>query len=384
MKYVVFGAGRMGRAVLWHLLMSPSTTSVKVVDASQNTLNNITKEVLAEKLGHKVSVEKTDGFPPYDSYVHSENVCIATAGYKSYVELTKACIKKGVSMVDLGGNRDVVLAQKELNDQAKAAGVTIVPDCGLAPGMIGILGMHAFQVLQHHKCTDIDVNMRVGGLPMNPDPKNPFKYTLTWSPDGLINEYQIPADELRNNQLIKVEALTECEEVRINTPWNKVEFEAFVTGGGSSNLPELLQGKARNVNYKTLRYRGHCAIMNGFKHLGFFDDQKQRKSLVDVLEQKLTQPDNDDLVIARAGARGLLGNNKPTIVLYEIFCAKDHKRNFSAMAQTTGYSAAIVAQMIADGSVKTKGVVDGEVAVPGDAFIDRLRKSGIKLEVTQR
>lgn len=403
-KYVVFGTGRMGRAVAWHLVNDPTTESVKLTDVDNVALSALGKEFLDANLGHKVSLYRTSEGSRWNedltepaalsNVLAGADVCIATCGYKEYVKLTQACIDKKVGMVDLGGNRDVVIEQKTFDAAAKEAGVTIIPDCGLAPGMIGILGMHAFQTVAHRKCTNIDVNMRVGGLPMNPGSveQNPLQYGLTWSSDGLINEYVIPADVLLNGALTQIPALSECEDVVIKTPWDKQEFEAFVTGGGSSNLPFLLQGKARNVNYKTLRYRGHCAIMNGLRQLGFFESAlfgypdrtmlTPRQMLVRQLDTKLQLADGDDLVIARAGARGVLGNGSPTFSIYEIFCAKDHERNFSAMAQTTGFSAGIIAQLIANGNVKLKGVVDGELAVPGDKFIAALQKTGIKIQGT--
>jgi saccharopine dehydrogenase-like NADP-dependent oxidoreductase len=126
--------------------------------------------------------------------------------------------------------------------------------------------------------------------------------------------------------------------------------------------------------------------MRGIQRLGFFSNDFKvantglRDVLTQALQQNLTSSDDDDLIIARAGARGTLGK-KLTMVLYEIFCTKNHKKGFSAMAQTTGYSAAIVAQLIADKSIKLTGVVDGELAVPGEEFVTRLQKTGIKVQI---
>lgn len=384
-RYVVFGAGRMGRAVAHHLTNASSTESIALVDSSSGALNLLADELPNEKVTfhHIIDMKDLELF----NVLNQADVCVATAGYQSYVELTELCIKAHCGMVDLGGNRDVVNEQKSLSEAALSSKVTVIPDCGLAPGMIGILGMLAFQRLSP-LCTNIDVNMRVGGLPAVPGSieDNPLQYALTWSSDGLINEYEIPADELRNNELIQVPALSGCENVTIKTPWSIHEYEAFVTGGGSSNLPFILSGKARNVNYKTLRYRGHCAIMKAFKTLGFFNNEEPlngvglRQALTHALDKNLQLKDGNDIVIARAGARGTTKQGKSSYVIYEVFCSKDHNRNFSAMAQTTGYSAAIIAQMIADKTITLHGVVDGEVAVPGDEFVTRLRSTGIRVQ----
>jgi lysine 6-dehydrogenase len=382
-KYAVVGTGRMGRAVAWHLINDPKTEVVKLFDVNDRVAAALGKEFLAANLGHKVEVIQCDSGGMASKLYHrldDVDVVVATCGYQHYVDLTKHCAEKGIGMVDLGGNRDVVEKQKAFHDVAQTNGATIIPDCGLAPGLIGILGMHAFQVIEHRKAIDIGVHLRVGGLPRNPGSldENPLQYELTWSADGLINEYEIPADELRDGVLIKVAALSEKENAVIKTPWEHEEFEAFVTGGGSSNLPALLQGRARNVDYKTIRYRGHCDIMRGIQRLGFFS--KYRPALTQALQTELTSKTDDDIVIARAGARGMTQAGKPTFVFYELFCEKDLVKGFSAMAQTTGYSAAIVAQMIADETIKLKGVVDGEVAVPGQLFIDRFQTTGIKIK----
>lgn len=388
--YVVFGTGRMGRAVAWHLVNDASTDTVRLADTSSSALQALAAEL--DGFHHKISLHQIADMSEAElsNLLHGSDVCVATCGYQSYVKITEACIKAHCGMVDLGGNRDVVDEQKSFHEAAALAGVTIIPDCGLAPGMIGILGMLAFQQVEHQGFANIAVNMRVGGLPMNPGTRseNPLQYLLTWSPDGLINEYEIPADELRDGELLKSTALSGCENVQIQTPWKgKTEFEAFVTGGGSSNLPFLLKDRALNVNYKTLRYRGHCEIMRGIQRLGFFSNDFKvngtglREVLTQALQQNLTSSDGDDLVIARAGARGTLPGKRPAMALYEIFCAKDISKNFSAMAQTTGYSAAIVAQLIAEKTVKLCGVVDGELAVPGEEFVARLQKTGIKVQI---
>lgn len=401
-KYVVFGAGRMGRAVAWYLANQSNTDVVNIVDSNDSASAKLACEFLNAKLGHKVqktmsSKAEHASIEDLKYRVHGSHVCIATCGYQSYVELTKACISEGVNMIDLGGNRDVVLEQKLLHDDAKKANVTIIPDCGLAPGLIGVLGMHVFQQVKKRVTTDIDISMRVGGLPANPGTieENPLRYELTWSADGLINEYSTPADELRNGKLVQVAPLTDHENSVIKTPWEIDEFEAFTTGGGSSNLPEILKDQARNINYKTLRYRGHCKIIQGLARLGFFSNDRlvdgltltYKQALIKALNEKLTSKNDDDVVIARAGCRGTLsGDGKMTGAMCEIFCAKRSVfgQSFSAMAQTTGFSAGIIAKMIADNAIKTKGVCDGETAVPGKQFVENLQKVGITVKEINR
>jgi len=395
--FIIYGTGRMGRSVAIHLAKH-ETGHIRLVDMNKKSLDNLEKELIS--FGTKTTIDtvlipvpvlgthplKLHNRQPYDVVV-----CIATAGYQIYPELTKQCIDNGIHMIDLGGNRDVVLKQKLLDHDAKHEGVTHIPDCGLAPGMINILGMHTFNILNEKGCTDIDVNMKVGGLPFNPGTmdENPWQYTLTWSADGLINEYDIEADELRDGKHIKLRPLSECEDFKLRTPWSgKNKFEAFITGGGSSNLPELLCGKARNVSYKTIRYRGHNNITKTLRKLGLFDNSysdfmSNRTLLRSLLEHNFKSQTSDDIVIATVTASGTDQNTQQRLsTTISVFCRYDQKLNLSAMAQTTGFSAAILAQMIMDSSISSEGVLDGETAVPAEEFILRLRLAGIKVTIS--
>src|SRR5690606_38880784 len=139
--------------------------------------------------------------------------------------------------------------QLKLDAEAKAAGVNIIPDCGLAPGMVSVLAAHGaaeFDLVEK-------INIRVGGLPQ--EPKTPLKYQLVFSVEGLINEYIESARVIRDGKIAEVESMTELESLEFE---GFPPLEAFQTSGGTSTLPDTFLGKVRDLDYKTIRYAGHC------------------------------------------------------------------------------------------------------------------------------
>src|SRR5205823_13354745 len=140
----------------------------------------------------------------------------------------------------LGGNNAVVDAELALDAQAKAAGVNIIPDCGLAPGMVAVLVAHGAQRFEHLD----EVHIRVGGLPQNPKP--PLDYQLVFSVEGLINEYIEPARIIGGGKIETVESMTELEDIEFPPPFGKLE--AFQPSGGTSTLPDTFLGRVRELD----------------------------------------------------------------------------------------------------------------------------------------
>src|SRR5690606_11402887 len=184
------------------------------------------------------------------------SVVLSSADYRFNEAITKACISAKIHMVDLGGNLFVVERQLAMSAEAERAGITVVPDCGLAPGMaclLGALGVEHFDGEQGGAVESM--KLRVGGLPAHPKP--PLNYKLVFSVRGLTNEYLEPADVLRDGKLQRVPSLGDVESLEFPAPYGTLE--AFTTSGGCSTLPRTLAGRVRNLDYKTIRYPGHCA-----------------------------------------------------------------------------------------------------------------------------
>jgi lysine 6-dehydrogenase len=297
----------------------------------------------------------------------------------------------------LGGNNDVVHAELALSALARKAGVTVVPDCGLAPGMVSILAADGFSRLTR---TD-SIRIRVGGLPRKPKP--PLNYALVFSANGLINEYVEPCLVLRNGGLAWREPLADVEELTFPKPFGKLE--AFSTSGGSSTLPYTYRGRVKSLDYKTIRYPGHCTKFRLLFDLGLTDmkpleiDGKRivpRHLLIQRLEAVLPW-EKDDVVLLRvevegkgsrsrgfkdSSDRGRTGANGRVTVRYELVDCADRRSGLTAMERTTGFSAAIVALMLGRGQVGCAGAFTGENCVPSAAYIRELRRRGLRLRVS--
>ena len=300
---------------------------------------------------------------------------ISCVNYWYNENLAKAAIEAGSNFCDLGGNNDVVDAELALDGAAKARGVSIIPDCGLAPGMVAVLVAHGaarFQKLD-------EVHIRVGGLPQNPKP--PLDYQLVFSVEGLINEYIERARVIRNGRITEVDSMTELEELHFPEPFGKME--AFQTSGGTSTLVETFLGKVRELDYKTIRYPGHCDKFKAMIDLGLCSSDpievdgarvKPRRLLGDLLVRHLPA-DEPDWVLVRVIFKG---DGKS--LTYDIIDRQDEKTGLSAMMRTTAFPASIVALMMARGQTLPKGALPQERCVPPDLFMEELAKRDIKVQ----
>ncbi|MEL6367899.1 MAG: saccharopine dehydrogenase C-terminal domain-containing protein, partial [Pseudomonadota bacterium] len=193
--------------------------------------------------------------------------------------------EQGLHYFDL--TEDVAVTEA-VRKQSEGATTAFVPQCGLAPGFISIA---ANELISHFDAIR-SVKLRVGALPQNPN--NVLKYSLTWSTEGVINEYANLCESIVNGELTKVLALEGLEQIQIDG----TEYEAFNTSGGLGSLAETYAGKVQNMDYKTMRYPGHCEqmrlLMNGLK---LKDD---RQTLKRILENAVPQTLQDVVIVYTA------------------------------------------------------------------------------------
>ncbi|HEY0048615.1 MAG TPA: saccharopine dehydrogenase C-terminal domain-containing protein, partial [Pyrinomonadaceae bacterium] len=262
MTILVLGAGRMGYGAVYDLIHnSPEVESVTVADFDLGKAVEV-----AEKVGGKVSATQIDA-SNYDAVAElmkPHDSAISCVNYWYNVELSRAAIETGTNFCDLGGNNYIVDEQLALDTAAKNAGISIIPDCGLAPGMVSVLAMHGANRLDETE----EIHIRVGGLPQNPQP--PLDYQLVFSVEGLINEYIEKARVIRDGEIIEIESMTELESLAFE---NFPALEAFQTSGGTSTLPETFAGKLKELDYKTIRYAGHCERFKTLIDLGLCSSQ---------------------------------------------------------------------------------------------------------------
>jgi len=254
--------------------------------------------------------------------------------------------------------------------------VNVIPDCGLAPGMVAVLAAHGAE--QFEKLEEIHI--RVGGLPQTPKP--PLDYQLVFSVEGLINEYIEPARVIRDGKIAIVESMTEIESLTF-PEFGKME--AFQTSGGTSTLVETFLGKVRDLDYKTIRFPGHCVKFKTMIDLGLCKWEpidvdgtpvKPRRVLGELLVKNLPH-DEPDVVLVRLEFAG-----DSRRLRYDIIDRSDPETGLSAMMRTTAFPASIVALMMARNQTTSKGALPQERCIPPQTFMDELAKRNIRVEMT--
>lgn len=373
MRILVLGCGNIG-SVAAADLVDNSDHEIVVAD---NDLKRA--EILAERLGRSVSAMKLDVSDRRDMmrWLKDFDVVLGFLPGKLAYNFVESCIEAGRDLVDVSFMSENPLT---LNDKASAAGVVIVPDCGLAPGISNILVGHAIKGFDH-----VDsVHIMVGGIPEKPIP--PLEYVITWSPESLIDEYTRKARIVRDSKRAEAEVLSELEPVDFP---GVGRLEAFLTDGLRTLLDTLKD--VPDMWEKTLRYPGHAAKISTLKNLGFFEEEKvtfenlrfsPRRLTVKLLTDKLVRPDICDIVAMRVDVTGVK-NGKRSSHVYHLLDRCDAKSGITAMARTTAYPASIVAKLLAEKAIKTTGIIPPEKLGMDDEvfrrFCSELRARGITI-----
>ena len=380
MKLAVIGAGLMGRAAVYDFAQADDIEHVGIFDIDLR---------LAAEVAGKFANGK--GIPRVLDAGDEKAVCAALKGYDAVVScvtykynpgLTRAAIQAGCHLVDLGGNNDVVRTQLAMDSEAEAANVVIVPDCGLAPGMVSVLvadGISKFDSVE-------SVKIRVGGLPQSPRP--PLNYQMLFSAEGLINEYWEPCLILEGGRKKTVNPMSAVEELEFD---GLGKFEAFYTSCGTSTLPDTYEGTVDFLDYKTIRYPGHCALFKPMLELGLASRKavtvdgvavEPRSVFKAVLDRSLSF-NEPDLTLVRVTVTGRSGKQSRTVV-YEVIDRQDVRTGLTSMMRMTSFPAAVIAQMAARGQIEIRGCKPQEIAVSPGPFIQQLRKRQINIEIDER
>ncbi len=379
MKIVVLGAGLMGRAALYDVTMAEGVEVSGVFDID----NRLATEI-ASKYGNENTISGQLDVSDENAVfriLQDFDAVISCVTYKYNPIITKAAIRAKCHMVDLGGNNDTVNSQLEMDAEAKEAGVIIVPDCGLAPGMVSVLTADGMAKLD----TVDSVKIRVGGLPQSPRP--PLNYQMVFSAEGLINEYWEPCVILENGQKKTVNPMSAIEELSFD---GIGDLEAFYTSGGTSTLPDTYENKLDFLDYKTIRYPGHCMMFKPMLEIGLASRQtidvngqqvEPRSLLKAVLDKNLTST-NLDMVLVRVTVEGKKDGADKKIV-YEIIDRQASKDSLTAMMRTTAFPAAIIAWMAAAGHIDKRGCQPQELVVNPSLFLPQLQKRGINLVIRE-
>ena len=375
MKILVLGAGRMGYGAVYDLVHNARIESVTVADMDFAAARQIAERIDSATVTPQ-QIDVTD-YQKSVALLRGHDAAISCVPYFFNDQLARAAIEARVNFCDLGGNNSVVGRELALDEEARAAGIHIIPDCGLAPGMVSILAAHGA-----NRFESLDaIHIRVGGLPQKPKP--PLNYQLVFSVEGLINGYVEPARVLRGGKIITVESMTELEGLDF-TPIGRLE--AFQTSGGTSTLPDTFFGRVKDLDYKTIRYPGHCEKIRLLINLGLTSSEAvaidgamvlPRRVLGQMLTQHLPA-DEPDLVMVRIEFLGII-DTVQQMLRYDILDRFDEQTGLSAMMRTTAFPASIIAQMMVRGETSRRGAVPQEQCIPPDRFVAELTKRKITI-----
>lgn len=383
--YAVLGAGRQGTASAYDMARWGEAERIILCDRDLEIAGKAAERVnrlVGRQVAEATQAEATD-LAGLERVLTGVDAFVSAVPYYYNLAITGVAIQVKASMCDLGGNTDIVRQQHAFDAQARQAGISIIPDCGQVPGMGSSLIVYTMGLLDEAT----DVYMWDGGLPQNPQP--PFNYLLTFHVAGLTNEYAEPGIFLRDGRITLVEPMTELE--RVEFPDSVGTLEAFVAGGGTSTMPWTFEGKLRTLQNLTLRYPGHFNQLRAFWDLGLWDLKPVQVGENEIVprdvfhalyEPRVTFPGEPekmkDIVLVRVKAIGKK-DGKPAQAMVELVDRYDEATGFTAMERTTGWDAAIVAEMMAHGQTP-RGAGGVETFVPAVPFVNELKRRGFDIK----
>lgn len=379
MKFLVLGGGAQGSAAAFDLVRRSGVETVIIADQTTGHVRPFLRPFVESG---------TLEFTAVDAYDHGEvrevmegvDAVVCGLPYYFNYDMARLAVESDCHYCDLGGNTEIVERQRGLHAEAKRRGVSIMPDCGLAPGMVNILAQAGIDHFDETR----SVKIRVGGLPQEPRP--PLNYQIVYSMEGVLDYYTTLSVVLEDGKLVQKKALSEIEDVDFPEPVGTLE--AFHTAGGISTMPYRYQNAIPHMEYKTLRYPGHARIMEAVRDLGLLglepveiDGNRvvPRDFFIRVVSPRLRAPRGHDLVALRVEVEGTKAG-KTGGVRFDLLDYYDADHGVTAMMRTTGYSLAITSLMQVDGRVTEHGVTTPDEGMPPAAYIEELAGHGINIE----
>lgn len=377
-KYVILGSGRQGIAAAYDLAVFGQADSLTLLDidlavaqGAAARLNRLLGKSIAT--GFQVDAADTSTVAPH---LDGATGLISSVHYTFNVEVTKLAVAKKVHMTDFGGNTAVVREQLALDAEAAGAGVTIVPDCGMGPGLNISLGTYVMSLVEEPE----EVLIWDGGLPQDPQP--PWNFVSTFSLGGLTNEYDGDAFFIRDGKVAPVPCFSGYEVLEFPEPIGRLE--AFVTSGGLSTSPWTFEGRLRRLENKTLRYPGHAAQFKAFSDLGMLgldpiavggQQVVPRDVLHALLTPQISRDEVKDICVMRVKGIGTTKGKRAEAVV-ELIDRYDETTGFTAMQRLTGWHGSIMLIAAVNNRVR-RGAVSVELALPGRTIVTECRRRGI-------
>lgn len=307
----------------------------------------------SEPLPFEVSaLDVTDGDAVAATFAGVDAV-LSCLPYNLNLSLAQAACAAQIHYFDL---TEDVPTTRGILELSKTAKTLMAPQCGLAPGFIGIVGASLIERLDSCRAC----RMRVGALPQNPS--GLMGYSFNWSPEGVVNEYLNDCEVLEGGEIKHVSAMEWIERLYIDG----VELEAFTTSGGLGTMCETYRGRVPDMDYKTMRYPGHVTLMNFFFHELLMRDRRREAGEILV---KAKPPVSDDVVYVHAAAEGLRDGalvREEFVRAYKPVTLAGKRR--TAISWTTASSVVAIMEMVRDGVLPSSGFLKQE-DVPLDAFL---------------
>lgn len=380
MKVVVLGAGLMGKEVARDLIKNSKVECVFLGDIDVKIAQDFVDSLNTDKIEVvELHAERDDSLM---EVISKGDVVVNALFYAFNERVARAAIAAGVHSVDLGGHIGGVTEKiLNLDEEAKAKGVTIIPDLGVAPGMVNILAGYGASKLDEVE----SIKLFVGGIPTEPKP--PLHYTRVFSLDGVFDHYTEPSKVILKGKLQEVPSLSGVEPIYFK---DFGVLEAFYTSGGISTLDKTFPN-VQTLEYKTIRYKGHAEKFKLLADLGFLDASNKvevenqevsvRPVVREALKKKLELGSKPDAVLLRVIVAGEKAQQQVTYE-YEMVVTKDMSINETAMARSTANTISVVAQMIGENKITERGVFAPESIVPGDIYIEEMAKRGVVIKET--
>src|SRR3989440_3582139 len=378
--FAVLGAGMQGTAAAYDIAKFASPKKIIMGD---HHIENAKKsawrvnDLVGSAVCEPAQVDALDA-NSLCKFLEEADVLLSCVPYWMHPKIAKVAISAETNMIDLGGNTEISMQTLKMDAEAKEAGVTLVPDCGLAPVLVNNFGTYFIENMD----TVDTIRLYCGVLPQHPQP--PFNYKLTFNIEGLVAEYEDQAVTLTENEIRLVDTLTELEDLDVE---QLGKMEAFVTSGGTSTAPYTFQGKVKNYAYKTIRFPGHCRLMKIFKDFGFWgvdEIEVEGKSIRPrevwhkLMQHALSKFVDTDMAVVRGVGTGKK-DGKDVRWQIDIFDKEDEVSGFTSMERLTGFTAAIYAIEIANDGMQ-KGCLHYETAMPGTKVLQELAKRGVEIK----
>lgn len=382
MKVAVLGTGMVGTAIVHELARTKSSNidEVIAVDSVQKNLDRCLHGIEHPKVSGKVAM--VGEHEALVKILQEADLAIACLPHALSLPAIEAAIEAKCHLVDLVGSKYV--EKLALNEQAKEAGVIIVPGCGVAPGIVSFLAARGVELLDEA----YEAVMLCGGLPRYPVP--PLWYQIVFRFESVMGLYTRRPMAAENGEVIELVPFSGKEIIGFPDPVG--DCEAIYSDAHS--VAYTLKNKVKRVYEKTIRYKGHFEKMRVLSELGFLNDDpiavenqfvSPKQFTMALLEPQLTSDSKEDITVLRAIVEGKK-NDQHTTLTWEMIDFYDAERNITSMAKTTGFPAIIMAAFIAEGKVSQRGIVAPEEIVVGDLFdpfLLELKNKGIHISFTE-